>query len=424
MFNFFRRKQREKATIALDIGSEVVKATLFTVEKKHNVGGEVTGKRAIVKGFHKIRQKLGNVQNGIVTDIASVVNNCKKAINITCKQSNLTPTQLVMGIAGESVRGFSVTVVHKRKKQNTKIDLSELQNIIHKLQWRAFREIRKQVSEESGHPEIDLKLVNATIVDIRIDNYRVTNPLGFQGKEVQMSIFNSFAPLAHFSALQSIADDLNLQLICTTSEPFALSHSISQEDENFSAIFIDVGGNTTDIAVVEQGNVIGTKMFGVGGRTFTKRLAIELNISFKEAEELKKSYSADKLEQKSNQIISDIIKTDLETWLDGITITLSEFNQLDALPSKILLCGGGSYLPEIKDILNNKKWYKKLHFSSTPQATFIHLNDLNNVIDETRKVNNRQNIIPMALVSMGIELIGEETVIQKELRKAIGIMKV
>ena len=425
MFNIFRRKPKEQAIIALDIGTEIVKASLFTVEAKTSVSGEVIGKRAAVHGFAKVRQRLGDIQNGVVTDIASVVNNCKEAIRLASKEAELSPTQMVMGVAGEFVKGSTSTTSYKREEHDSKINLSELRNIVHKLQWRAFAEVRKQLSEETGYPEIDVKLVNSAIVNVKIDGYKVTNPLGFQGKEVQMSIFNSFAPLVHFSALQNIADEIEKELLGIVAEPYALSRCLDFEnDTNLSAIFIDVGGCTTDIAVVADGCVIGTKMFAIGGRTFTKRIAVELNIALDEAENLKLAYTADKLEQKSKKIISDIIKNDTEIWLEGVILALSEFKKLETLPSKILLCGGGTHLPEIKDALNNEKWYKKLHFARTPQASFIHPNDLGNIIDETKKIKDQQDITPMALVNVGIDLAGEETVIQKALRKVIGIMKV
>jgi cell division protein FtsA len=411
--------------LALDIGTEMVKAAVFVIEEKTSVSGEIIGKRAVIRGFGKIKQRLGDIQNGAVTDIASVVNNCHDAIRLASREANISPSQMVMGIAGEFVKGSTSIISYRREEHDAKINLSELRNIVHKLQWRAFAEVRKKLSEETGYPEIDIKLVNTAVVDVRIDGYKVTNPLGFQGKEVKMSIFNSFAPLIHSSALQNIAEELGIGLLSIISEPYALSRCLDFEDGgNMSAIFIDVGGGTTDLAVVSNGAVIGTKMFAIGGRTFTKRLAVELNISFEEAEKLKLAYTADKLEQKSKKIISDIIKNDTEIWLEGVILALAEFKDLDVLPSKILLCGGGTHLPEIKDALNNEKWYKKLQFARAPQAGFIHPNDLNNIIDETKKIKDQQDITPMALVSIGIELAGEETVIQKALRKVIGIMKV
>ena len=50
---------------------------------------------------------------------------------------------------------------------------------------------------------------------------------------------------------------------------------------------MDIGGGTTDIAVVDDGGVEGTRMFGVGGRSFTHQIAEILNVDFDTAEKYK-----------------------------------------------------------------------------------------------------------------------------------------
>ena len=424
IIKFFKRKPQEKAIIALDLGTENIKAILFTIEEKQSMSGEVIGRRAVIKGVGKVSQHLNGKQNNTIADIASIIRSAKKAIRIASDEAGIRPQQLVMGVAGEFIKGATSELTHKREDHNAKINVSELRNIVHKLQWKAFAKVRKMLSEETGHPEIDVKLINSSIVDVRIDGYKVTNLMGFQGKEVKMSLFNSFAPLGHYEALQDIADELDLELLSIISEPFALSRCLDFDEGDNSAIFIDVGGSATDIAVISNGSVISTKMFGIGGRTFTKRLSVELNISFDEAEKLKYAYTNDKLEQKSKKIINNIINDDMEFWLEGVVLAMSEFKQIKVLPSKILLSGGGTYLQEIKNALNTRRWHKKLHFASTPQASYLLPQNLRNIIDETKKINGREDIIPLALVNMGVDLAGEETVVQKVLKKVIGIMQV
>jgi len=424
MIKLFKKKQQEEALLALDIGSEIVKAVVFSIEEKHSVNGEVIGKRAVIRGFAKVGQRQGDIQSGVVTDIGSVVGNCKEAIRSASQEADMKPSRMIMGIAGEFVKGATSTIKHKREEKDEKINLSELRNIVHKLQWKAFGDTRKQMSEETGYPEIDIKLVDSAVLTVKIDGLKVTNLLGFQGREVEMSIFNSFSPIAHYSALQNIADELGIELLGIMSEPYALARCMDREEGEVNAIFIDIGGGTTEMAVVSKGSVVGTKMFALGGRTFTKRLAVELNISFEEAEKLKLAYTADRLEQKSKKIISDIILSDIDVWLEGVVLSLSEFKDLESLPSRILLAGGGTHLPEIKEALNNSKWYKKLHFTRIPQAAFIYANNLGNMVDQTKKLKDQQDITPLALVNLAIDIAGEETVIQKALRKVIGIMKV
>lgn len=417
MFKIFRREKtkRPQLFLALDIGTEFVKALVCESE----------GNIALVRGVGKKRQKLGDMQSGAVMDIASVIQNCSEAIEQATRQADGYPTEVIMGIAGELVKGMTSRTAYVRKEPDTKIDLSELKNIIHKVQWKSFEETRSQLAYETGYNEIDVKLVNAAIVDVRIDGYRVTNPIGFQGKEVQISLFNAFAPLVHFGALQTIAAELELNLLAITAEPYAVARCLeSEETSQLSAVFIDIGGGTTDIAVVRNGSLEGTKMFTIGGRTFSKRLASTLNISFTEAEDIKLAYSARKLERQSEKIVREAMESDAEVWLAGVAFTLSEFTNLDILPSRLLLCGGGCHLPEIKLALETKSWAKELSFPKPPSVSILAPKQIPHVKDLTRSLVDPQDITPMALANLGLEFVGEEHLMSKILKKVIRLMQI
>ena len=86
----------------------------------------------------------------------------------------------------------------------------------------------------------------------------------------------------------------------------------------YSAIFIDIGGGTTDVAVVRNGGIEGTKMFALGGRAFTKRLGAVLGTSFAEAEQVKLDYSAGNLADERQEKVKKALADDAEVWLGGI----------------------------------------------------------------------------------------------------------
>lgn len=404
-----------KLFIALDIGTESVKALICSAE----------GDKGRILGVGRQSQRLGDMASGAVTDIGAVINNCNEAIRRAEKMAGVSTDQLVMGIAGELVKGSTTTISYTRREPDTKIDLSELKNIVHKVQWKAFDEVRSEMAFETGYNEIDIKLVNAAIVDVRIDGYKVSNPLGFQGKEVTISIFNAFAPLVHFGSLQTIAAELDLDLLAITAGPYALARCMGNEDGgSLSAIFIDVGGGTTDMAVVNNGSVEGTKMFTLGGRTFTKRLAQALSVGYEDAEKIKLAYSEDLLEKQSHRIVREAMKTDCEVWISGVGLTLAEMENVDTLPSKIYICGGGSLLPEIKEILEDREWTQNLPFPKKPGVSFIEPKMITNMIDETKQLKDPVDVPSMALANVGLEYVGEEQILSKLLKKVVRLMQI
>lgn len=416
IFDIFRKpkKLRDRYAIALDIGTEFVKALIFRVEPR----------RGIVVGVGRHRQRLQDMHGGGVTDIHGVIANAQKALVEARDMAGLLPDQVIIGIAGELVKGTTTTIRYLRPNPSVSITYEELRDIISRVQRRAFDRARTVLAWETGQSEIDVRLVNAAVVDVRIDGYKVTNPLGFQGKEVQVGVFNAFAPIVHLGALQTIAEKLDLDLLSITAEPYAVARCTGEsESQEFSAIFIDVGGGTTDIAVVRAGGVEGTKMFALGGRAFTKRIGTVLGLNFQEAEDLKLQYANGELPVKRAEEVRQALEADLQVWFSGIELTLGEFTNVDLLPSRILLCGGGSALPDISTLLRTAKWSKKLPFARKPSVHFIKPADVSAIEDKTALLTNPWDITPMALANVAVDLVGEETVVDGILSKVVGALR-
>jgi cell division protein FtsA len=364
------------------------------------------------------------MHQGTIIDIEGVTENCREALKEAETMANVHPTDVVIGIAGELVKGLSTSIEYLRKDSFEEISMAELQNIVHKVQWKAFDEIRQQIKKETGFNELDVKLIHSAISNVNIDGYKISNPLGFKGTNVTMTVFNVFAPLVHFEALTAIATALKKDLLSIASEPYAVSKSLGFEDgSDFSAIFIDIGGGTTDVAVVVNGGVIATQMFGIGGRVFTKRLAKHFNMSFQEAEQQKIQFSHDKLSQRETTSIEKLFASDLNIWLEALALTLQDIPHVDVLPSKILLCGGGALLPLIKESLETEDWFTSLHFSKPPKISYLHPKDIINILDQTHLIKNIQDVTPMALANLALELTGNENLITKMLKKAIRIVE-
>ncbi|NTW14092.1 MAG: pilus assembly protein PilM [Candidatus Moranbacteria bacterium] len=382
--------------LSLDIGTEVVKALICRIDRE--------AKRAEVIGVGKVRQKPGNMQSGAVSDISGVIASSREAIVIAKKNSGVKDVRRsIIGIAGELVKGTTTTVHYNRVDKNIRIGMQELRMIIEKVQEKAFERIRRQLAWETGQEDIEVKLINAALTDVRIDGYRMTNPLNFQGGDVSMSVFNAYAPMVHLGALETIAGELGLDLMSIAAEPYAVARAVEVEDMmDFSAIFIDIGGGTTDIAVVRNGGLEGTKMFAIGGRAFTKRLSQALELPFEEAERLKIDYSLGRLDPERTSQIAEFFSQDCRVWQGGVELSLLEFAETDLLPNRIFICGGGSALPGIRPALLSEKWIAQLPFASKVEVSYLQPKDILRVRDTTGELTNPQDITPLGLANLAL----------------------
>ena len=257
--------------LALDIGTENVKAVIA----RQNTSGGLD-----IIGIGRARQASTNMYAGAIADIPAVVEVCEKALSQAEKMSGTTSKLTVVGIAGELIKGNTSTVRYRRKSGNKPLSEQEMALIIKRVQDRAGEQARQAIADETNNPDVEVRLINSAIVSISIDGYKISNPIGFKGTDIVIQFYTAFAPLVHISAIEKVCAELSLDLLAVAVEPFAVCRACLGDDldSNFSGIVMDIGGGTTDIAVVDDGGVEGTKMFGIGGRSFTHQIAETLDI--------------------------------------------------------------------------------------------------------------------------------------------------
>lgn len=383
--------------VALDIGTEFVKALIAKVEDD----------QLKIVGVGRTRQDVSDMHSGAIADIAGVVQNCEAALSEAEEQAGLQAKRVVIGIAGELVKGVTNTIRYRRPQPDRPLDVAEMEFIIEKVQERAQAKAQKQIALETGNEDVEVKLVNSALVSIHIDGYKVSNPIGFQGKDVAVQIYTAFAPMVHIGALERVADELALELIAVAAEPFAVSRSVLGNDasSNFTAILTDVGGGTTDIAVVNDGGVEGTRMFGIGGRSFTRTIASEMDLTYKDAEKLKLNLGHEQIKPTVKKQAETAIDKTIEVWLAGVELALSEFDSVDHLPNRILLCGGGSSLEKLVEALESRDWYKELPFTKRPTIQHISPHEVVGIEDATGGITDHTFITAMGLLRVGYDTI-------------------
>lgn len=407
--------QRQLFT-ALDIGTAFAKALIV----------EVRGDHAEVLGVGRYPQSYTHMSDGIVTDIPGVIANCNEALLRAEKAAGgIIAPSAVIGIAGELVKGSSITVSKQRQNPTKQITVEELEALIMNAQQKLLKSAKERIAAETGYQNIDVRLTNAAVISVRIDGQTVNNPISFRGRHFSLTLFSAFAPLTQLGALETVAQGLDLTLMTIVAEPYALARCLSTNaSADSGAIFIDIGGGTTDIALVRQGGIEETRMFALGGRTFTRRIATSKGTSIKDAERLKISYSNGEIKGGAKDEIQAILAPECQTWMDSVELLIDELAKGELLPPAIYVVGGGAGLTDIHQKLEAFPWTERLPFSRLPIIRTVQPEMVGSISDQEGLLVNAQDITPMALAYQAIELQNENDVLERALDRVITNMHI
>lgn len=400
---FGRKKEEEKPfdptenIVAMDIGTEVLKTVLFS---PNDFG-------ITVNKVSRIQQQQGAMNKGVITNLTTVLENCRLAMaDLT---SGLTeeemPAKVIMGIAGEYVQGVSIIVNYERdEKFELEVDIKEQEKIISKVYEQITESGKADLAQRTGLTDEDIEILHVTITGMEIGGMKVDSLVGFTGKSVRMYFYASFAPKTFVEALKSLAKSLQMELIGIVSQPFAVARAFAgSTNQDFSSVFIDIGGGTTDIAVVLKGNVVDTQMFAFGGRVFTKEIAREMNLDYRHAESRKIKYSNNELDKKIQSETKKIVNDVTQLWIKSLRAGLEMCEDVEVFPSQIYLCGGGALLPEIKNAMLEFPWSRLLPFVAVPKINIFLPNRLDGIQDLSGQLTNAYDVTPAALAKFAYD---------------------
>jgi len=116
----------------------------------------------------------------------------------------------------------------------------------------------------------------------------VRNPVGLHAKKVEVE---AHVVLGHAPAVKNVLKSVKKSGISVRSlvlSPLAAAEACLTEDEReMGVVLVDIGGGTTDIAVLNEGSLWYTAILPVGGNQLTRDLSVALGVPFYFAEETK-----------------------------------------------------------------------------------------------------------------------------------------
>lgn len=400
LFGGSQKKQtKSKYLISLDIGTEVMKGLLFSMS---SLGVDIWSSYQVTQQTHAMR-------SGMILNPEVVIENARLCVQklIEKLDPDEVPTKMVLGMAGELVNGISIRVSYDRgsdaKKKITEAEANTVvENVISDILTKGKGELAKRLDTTEDNVEV----LQITVTGMFTDGMKVDTIVGLASEEIVLNLYASFAPKAYIQKLREISQALDLEIASIVTQPFAVSRSFAGSwDSQFSGIFIDVGGGTTDVALVQNGDTIQTQMYAFGGRAFTKKIAQAMDVSYTVAEGRKIKYSTGNLPQDLRDEVRRLLAPDVQLWLDSLVVAMEEFENVKEFPPQFYLCGGGAMLPDLKESILSYPWHKHLPFKRLPKVMLVTPDKLDRVYDKSGLLIHPYDVTPSSLAKFYWDVI-------------------
>jgi len=201
----------------------------------------------------------------------------------------------------------------------------------------------------------------------------IKDPTGMHGIKLEVESFIIEGFLPNIKTVQKSFSEINHRLSGMIFTPLAASRSsLSKKQQEVGAAIIDLGAESTNLAVFEDGKLLTTATLPVGANHITHDIAICLKTSLDIAEKVKLTFGSaiamevsrretldlSKISREftaeiSRRFLAEIIEARLEEIFDLINDELKKINRQQKLPGGIVLVGGGAKLPQIVDFVKN-----------------------------------------------------------------------
>lgn len=195
----------------------------------------------------------------------------------------------------------------------------------------------------------------------------VKNPVGMHGFRLDVEAHIITAAVASVQNLTKCIRSVGIEIDDLVMEPLASAEACLSEEERQNGVMLaDIGGGTTDIAVLKDDTIYHTAVIPVAGQTITRDISVGLGLSFELAEEMKKKYGdVTPVERNRDDIdrtltedghaisyrdLSEIIRIRVDELMRLLVLELPHADIPKIIPSGIVLTGGAANLPGIAEL--------------------------------------------------------------------------
>jgi cell division protein FtsA len=210
---------------------------------------------------------------------------------------------------------------------------------------------------------------NREIIQVFARGYRldgqenIRDPSGMNGVRLEVDAHIVTATSPAVRNLEKVMDGVDIAMVDRLMSGIGATNAVlGREQREHGAALIDIGGGTTNIAVIEEGDLQHVAVLPVGGINLTNDLAIGLRTDLDVAEKLKLAFSGSDgkktIKLRSGKKEYSFERAEVEMFLQArldeifelVNRELAKINRVGKLPGGVVLVGGTSNLDGITNV--------------------------------------------------------------------------
>ena len=332
--------------VGLDVGTTKICAV---------IGAMRPGNRLDVVGVGSAPSR--GLRRGVVVNIESTVEAIKQAVSDAELQAGVEVSTVYAGVAGGHIRAVNSRGVVAVSGKEREVSAADVERVVD-----AARAINLPPDREVIHV-----LPQTFVVD---DQDGVREPVGMSGVRLEAEVHIITGAVTSVQNVIRSVNRAGLEVDDIVLEPLASAEAVLFADEKeLGVVLIDIGGGTTDVALLREGAVWYTSSLPLGGDHITNDIAIGLRTPIAEAEELKKrsacastalvpseetvdvpSVGGRKPRQLSRQVLSEIVQPRVEEIFTLVARDLVKAGFGDSAVAGVVVTGGTSIMEGVIEV--------------------------------------------------------------------------
>lgn len=343
MFSFFRKIQKTERILVLHIGSGSVMGTLVSID-----------------GTKTTMHASASIDIPILSDLTlpqfekETLNALEKALK-TIAEARLAPPDRVAVYFSSPWYASQVRSAKMSRPTSFVVTKALIDDMIAR-ELKAFEE--EQISQKAGTAD-ELRAIDSKIMQVKLNEYPHTDPIGISTRELELSIFISVAPLHILKAFESVIERTYHAPITFSS--FLLASFLVTRDffsNVHSYVLVDVGGEVSDVTLVREGTIFQSVSFPHGCNFVLRKLSSGLGRSTAEAVSICTLYVDNKLEDTVRSQCESILKDVKSTWSQSFQKALYSVSNDLSIPDTILLSVGTNIAPWFIDNIRHEEFHQ------------------------------------------------------------------